>query len=125
MTIDFEIPIRVVSEANQGGKLRTKIRRKKLQKQYTAMFAPNRMGKMIRLPITVLFMRVYPSQGKPMDDDNLVGSFKYIRDAIAELFGVDDKDKRIKWECGQKKVKGADYGVHVKITERANLTEAG
>lgn len=41
------------------------------------------------LPIAVTLTRCAPSGG--LDDDNLVGSLKAIRDAVAEWLGVDDK----------------------------------
>ena len=42
------------------------------------------------IPCTVLLTRVAPSGG--LDDDNLSGSLKGVRDQIAEWLGVDDKD---------------------------------
>lgn len=42
------------------------------------------------LPCTVLLTRVAPSNG--LDDDNLVGALKTIRDAVATWVGVDDRD---------------------------------
>jgi hypothetical protein len=49
-----------------------------------------------------------------LDDDNLVGSLKPIRDAVAKWLGVDDGDKRVRWECGQVETHGAT-GVSVKV----------
>ena len=34
---------------------------------------------------------------KRLDDDNLAGGFKALRDAIAESLGIDDGDERIEW----------------------------
>lgn len=34
---------------------------------------------------------------KRLDDDNLAGGFKALRDAIASSLGVDDGDERIEW----------------------------
>lgn len=34
---------------------------------------------------------------KRLDDDNLAGGFKALRDAIAESFGIDDGDERVEW----------------------------
>lgn len=36
-----------------------------------------------------------------LDDDNLVGGCKALRDAIAKSLGLDDGDKRIWWEYSQ------------------------
>jgi hypothetical protein len=44
-------------------------------------------------PCTVLLTRIAPSQG--LDDDNLSGSLKAARDAVAEWLGVDDRHTEI------------------------------
>lgn len=50
-----------------------------------------------------------------LDDDNLVSSFKPLRDSIAKSIGVDDGDKRFRWEYGQVQTRG-ETGCNVKIT---------
>lgn len=51
---------------------------------------------------------------KEHDFDNICGGCKPIVDAIAETLGIDDGDKRIKFEYGQICTKG-QTGVMVKI----------
>lgn len=43
-----------------------------------------------------------------LDDDNLSGSFKGLRDSIARSIGVDDGDKRFRWECRQVETTGTE-----------------
>lgn len=43
------------------------------------------------LPCSVLLTRVAPSNG--LDDDNLAGALKGVRDEVAKWLGVDDKDR--------------------------------
>jgi hypothetical protein len=43
-----------------------------------------------------------------LDDDNFVGASKWLRDAIAESLGVDDGDKRLRWEYSQVETRGAE-----------------
>ena len=43
------------------------------------------------VPCSVLLTRLGPSPG--LDDDNLVGSLKSTRDAIADWLGVNDRDR--------------------------------
>lgn len=50
-----------------------------------------------------------------MDSDNLIGSLKPLRDAIAQSIGIDDGDPRIRWEYAQAQVKHTQ-GVSVIIT---------
>lgn len=49
-----------------------------------------------------------------LDDDNLQGALKPLRDAIAAYFSIDDNDGRIRWEYGQSETKGEE-GVIVKL----------
>lgn len=51
---------------------------------------------------------------KLLDDDNLSGSCKHLRDAISASLGLDDGDRRIRWEYGQVESRGKT-GVAVKI----------
>lgn len=48
------------------------------------------------------------------DDDGNVAALKPLRDAIAEGLGLDDGDKRIRWEYGQIETRGK-CGVIVNI----------
>ena len=51
---------------------------------------------------------------KEYDSDNLYGAIKPLRDAIAATLGLDDADKRIRWEYAQSCTRG-QTGVIVKI----------
>lgn len=51
------------------------------------------------LPVIVRIVRVSPYVVKP-DLDNVIASAKWVRDAIAETFDVDDGDSLIDWEYG-------------------------
>ena len=65
------------------------------------------------LPAIVTLTRIAPSAG--LDDDNLPPALKSVRDGIADAFGVDDRDPRIKWQYAQER--GKRYGVDVTIEE--------
>ena len=63
-------------------------------------------------PVKVLLTRHAPSQG--LDDDNLRGSLKAIRDAIADELRVDDGDRKaVVWDYEQRR---GPWGVHVEVT---------
>src|SRR5439155_277722 len=54
------------------------------------------------LPCSVLLTRVAPSAG--LDDDNLVGSLKGVRDQVADWLGVNDRDRmRVRYRYAQKR----------------------
>jgi len=43
-----------------------------------------------------------------LDDDNLRGAFKGLRDAISRSIGLDDADKRLVWQYAQVQTTGAE-----------------
>ena len=49
-------------------------------------------------PCDVRIVRVSRSR---LDTDNLQGSAKHVRDAVARWLGVDDRDPRVTWHVGQ------------------------
>lgn len=51
-----------------------------------------------------------------LDDDNLAGALKPVRDELADWMGVDDGDRRILWECDQTLTRG-NPGVCVVVRE--------
>jgi hypothetical protein len=51
------------------------------------------------LPVVVRLERIGWNE---LDDDNLRPAFKAVRDAIAAWLGCDDRDRRIRWEYGQR-----------------------
>lgn len=64
-----------------------------------------------RTPCTVLLTRVAPSNG--LDDDNLAGALKAVRDAVATWLQVDDRDREtVRYEYTQRR--GA-WGVEIEV----------
>jgi hypothetical protein len=63
------------------------------------------------LPCTVLLTRVAPGNG--LDSDNLSGSQKGVRDAVAQWLGLDDADPQVKWLYAQRR---GPWGVEVSIS---------
>lgn len=57
-----------------------------------------------------------------LDDDNLQGACKSLRDSIAETLGIDDGDKRISWTYHQ--IIDRYEGVAVKITAVQPINQA-
>lgn len=63
--------------------------------------------------VIVTLTRVGPRR---LDDDNLAGSLKGVRDAIAAALGVDDRDPKVQWVYGQYPAGRGHYWVEVLIT---------
>jgi hypothetical protein len=51
-------------------------------------------------PVAVTLTRIAP---RKLDDDNLRGAMKHIRDGVADWLEIDDGDDRIQWLYGQEK----------------------
>lgn len=67
------------------------------------------------LPCSVTLIRISP---RKLDDDNLRGALKSVRDGIADCIGVDDASPKVKWQYGQQTSRKRDkvrHGVRVII----------
>jgi hypothetical protein len=128
MRQSFELPIKTVSEANCTEHWTTKSKRHKAQ-QFVIRCAFKQYVQELDLPCTVNLIRIAPRE---LDDDNLVMSFKWIRDELSEcilpekkafyvtkegsikdLKGRADSDPQILWKYLQEKNK--EYGIRVEI----------
>ena len=107
------IPIKTESEANTRGHWAVKARRAKIQRGYASHAILASGWKYKGGGVVVELTRI----GKRlMDDDNLAGSFKAIRDGIADALGLDDGDRLIAWRYHQRI--GRDYAVEIGIEAR-------
>jgi hypothetical protein len=89
-------------------------RKSKAEKETTAWALAAHARNKPALPCVVTLTRFSPSP-KPLDDDNLEGSLKYVRDTVAKWLGVDDGDKaRIRFEYAQQR---APWAVGIAFTE--------
>jgi hypothetical protein len=60
-----------------------------------------------------------------LDDDNLRGALKAVRDAVTDALGLrTDADERVQWHYAQARVGRGCYGIEVAVT-RGLLVEAG
>ena len=110
-TREVTIPIRTVSEANNRDNHWKKAARQKRIREVVGLFV-GRMS-LPAMPVRVTMVRI----GKRLlDDDNLRGSLKAVRDQIAATFGVDDASKKYDWVYGQEI--GEEYGVRVTLESR-------
>lgn len=64
------------------------------------------------VPCSVLLTRLAPSNG--LDDDNLTGSLKSVRDEVAKWLGVDDRDRMtVRYRYAQQRSK--TWGVRIEF----------
>jgi hypothetical protein len=102
------IPIKTVSLTNQREHWRVRHRRTRYEREAVSLLMP----KGVPIPCTVRLTRISPGI---LDDDNLRGALKSVRDEIAKLSGVDDADPRIRWEYDQHRAGARRYEVRVEV----------
>lgn len=64
-----------------------------------------------RAVVTLVRTQVPRSRG--LDDDNLRGALKAVRDEVAKALGVDDKEPRVTWRYAE--TRGSEHGVRIVI----------
>lgn len=101
------LPLKTVSESNVREHWAAKANRAKGQRRIARV-----MVRPCPLPALVTLTRY--SAGT-LDDDNLRGALKAVRDGIADAFTLPDNDPRIRFEYAQAKAKRGEYGVQVRI----------
>lgn len=110
-SLRIELPIHVISEANQREHWRVKAARVRQQKMIVSLILGGQ--KLPPLPATITLTRVGKRR---LDDDNLAGAFKACRDSIARCYGTDDGSELYKWKYSQRT--GKVYGVELEIEVR-------
>lgn len=115
MLIEFDVPLHTISEMNlKEHWARSAARHKNQKKAITLILKVNSVPK--DLPVTITMTRC---MSRMLDDDNLRGAFKWIRDALAEWFcpglaaGRADDDKRITWKYSQEKCTSKKKHTHL------------
>lgn len=113
-SLEFEIPVRTVSEANQREHHMARYRRKVAQQTTTAAFCRQWLDGLPPKPWRITLTRYGP---RLMDRDNNAGSFKHVQDQLAREIGIDDGDEAHDWLYRQKKrfKREGDPGVGVRI----------
>jgi hypothetical protein len=119
----LDIPVKTVSEANKSNEHWTvKSKRHNLQHRYVKLFY-RKLSVLPKLPCHLILIRISP---RKLDDDNLLASLKYIRDAIADCIipyfpkGFADSSPLLTWSYSQEKGKPKEYAIRIIIEEKSN-----
>ena len=108
--LKYHIPIRLPSLLNTRMHWR-KLAKLKQQQRFATLCCLNSLVPP-SMPLVVTITRVGP---RKLDDDNLAGACKYVRDQIANMIGVDDGSELYTWVYQQRT---GYYGVDVEIKQR-------
>lgn len=109
------LPLRVESEANRREHWAAKHRRTKAQRRHVAEAWLAAYGaRRPTLPCVVTLTRL---GGQPLDqEDNLNIAFKGVRDELAAILGVNDRDPRVRWQYRQ--APGGAVGIQIEAEFR-------
>lgn len=112
------IPIKVQSEQNMREHWAIANKRHQNQKLAIRSFMDIDSPE-ITMPCTIKLIRIAPRE---MDEDNVIYSFKYVKDQIADYIkpglapGRADDDKRMTWLYSQEKGEPRYYAIRIEIT---------
>lgn len=114
----IDVPIKTVSEANMRQHWAAKHKRRTAQqKAVSAIWKMRRGWHPIPLPCRVTFTRIGP---KMLDDDNLRGAFKHIRDEVARLLKTDDSvTGQVEWNYKQEAIGKREYSIRIEVQSLA------
>jgi len=113
--LTIELPLKLGAGLNNRGHWRVAAQRAKQERSLALRVMGSELrtsGYTLTGPITITLTRI--SAGT-LDDDNLQGACKHVRDGIADAFGVPDNDRRITWRYAQEKCKRGAFGVRVEV----------
>lgn len=99
MTYTVSLPIRTKSALNLREHWAARSKRVAEERRLTALFWPR--NREVELPAAIRLVRVSP---RLLDSgDNLSSAMKAVRDELARIIGVNDRDARVDWLYGQAK----------------------
>lgn len=129
--LTFEVPLQTGRGQNNREHWRVANKRKKAEAEAVRLAVVGYMmlaGERVRLvdvlramarkPVEVTLVRVAPSSG--LDDDNLRGALKGVRDAVALALGRDDDRESATLAWNYRQERGA-WGVRVAVGPRAKV----
>ena len=115
--LTIEAPVKVVSEMNRREHYFAVLKRKRQQRHAVGLVLRAAMdGSRFTAPIEVTLTRI---ASRELDDDNLAGGFKAIRDEVAAVLGYDDGPRSgVTWRYAQQHARAPkQYGVRITIRE--------
>jgi hypothetical protein len=104
----FKIPdMKLASKLNDRVHWRVKAKQAKTERQAAFYSVPKHP-----VPCMVTITRIGPAT---LDNDNLAGACKSIRDGIADRLGIDDRSPAVVWRYAQRKHGKGVYGVEIEF----------
>lgn len=105
------VPVHTVNPLN-GSHGHWWTRNRRNQDHKVSTWAAVRECAHVPLPIVVTLTR---HSAGTLDDDNLRGALKAVRDGVALVYRIDDADPRIEWRYDQAKCRRGEHFVSITI----------
>ena len=123
--IKVPIPLRTSLGLNEREHWRARAKRNKSERNVAFWYcydAAGAAGPILNRqpPLQITLTRIGPTNG--LDDDNLCGSLKSVRDGVADWLGVQDNDKRLTWAYEQRREK--TWSVQISIIPIKSATSS-
>ena len=123
--IKVTIPLRTSLGLNEREHWRARAKRNKSERNVAFWYcydAAGAAGPILNRqpPIQITLTRAGPTNG--LDDDNLRGSLKAVRDGVADWLGINDRDPRVTWKYEQRRE--SKWSVSITVTPSALATSS-
>lgn len=119
------VPIKAWSTSNLREHWGARARRSQSQRKATALVSKSLVHQVATV-LVVTLTRVAP---RALDDDNLRGALKAVRDAVASVLRVDDRSPLVRWEYAQRRGEPHEYAVEIDFSSakavELEVTELG
>lgn len=111
------LPVKLVNGSNERAGWWTKAKRAKRERRAVHQAIPTTLLPPLPVAVTITAVR---RGTRPFDCDGLRTAGKHIRDAIAELYGVDDGSPLYTWDYHQRRENRCEAHCVVEISAGAN-----
>ena len=123
--IKVTIPLRTSLGLNEREHWRARAKRNKSERNVAFWYcydAAGAAGPILNRqpPLQITLTRIGPTNG--LDDDNLCGSLKSVRDGVADWLGINDRDPRVTWKYEQRRE--SKWSVSITVTPSALATSS-
>lgn len=115
---EWDIPMRLPSVANLREHWAKKAKRTASQRGVVRLVLAMRLLPHRQHLASAYVVTLTRVSARELDDDNLASAFKAVRDEVAHLLGLDDRDKRLAWLYGQEKAKRGQHSVRIRVEAR-------
>lgn len=111
--IEVQLRMRTVSTLNAREHWSARAKRAKFERQLAYFTLLGTSAKVPAGHVRVALTRIAAPRGRALDDDNLRGALKAVRDGVADWLGCADNDPRVTWHYVQ--AKGPQWGVAIQV----------